>query len=344
MGRIAQYDAAGGQYFLGDALGSVRQIVDASGEVLLAQSYEPYGEVLASAGEGNSSYGFTGEMQDSYIKLIYLRSRMYSPVAGRFLTKDSWQGDYTRPYSLHNWNYAYSNPIRYSDPSGKDPWWCDGRIDEALCYAEWIVAHGGKPNADLLEAVYEYHPDQAIGLLKKAFSIRLPNEYTYRFAYNGFGALDQPLIDIEAFNPWFFVEQNAGIDAKNWLLEAQYCRRIDSAILESLMYIDSSVYILDISFSRYEFNPDDIASVMIHEAVHAWQESVALVQVGEKVTTSAWISEYKDGLERQAYDMERKLNGVRTQLSLNRLKRIEAYRGQHTRGPDSPFSLPPGVP
>ena len=63
-GRIAQYDATSPQYFLGDALGSVRQVVDANGEVLLARSYEPYGEVLASAGDGDSSYGFTGEMQD----------------------------------------------------------------------------------------------------------------------------------------------------------------------------------------------------------------------------------------------------------------------------------------
>ena len=36
-GRVAQYDATGAQYFLGDALGSVRQIVDSSGEVLLAR-------------------------------------------------------------------------------------------------------------------------------------------------------------------------------------------------------------------------------------------------------------------------------------------------------------------
>jgi hypothetical protein len=66
-GRIAQYDASGAQYFLGDALGSVRQLVDVGGEVLLAQSYQPYGEVLASAGEEESSYGFTAEMRVSYI-------------------------------------------------------------------------------------------------------------------------------------------------------------------------------------------------------------------------------------------------------------------------------------
>jgi YD repeat-containing protein len=34
------------EYLLPDALGSVRQIVDASGNVTLAKSYEPYGTVL----------------------------------------------------------------------------------------------------------------------------------------------------------------------------------------------------------------------------------------------------------------------------------------------------------
>ena len=120
-GRIAQSDTSGAQYFLGDALGSVRQLVDAGGEVLLAQSYQPYGEVLASVGEGESNYGFAAEMADSYIKLIYLRSRDYSPATGRFLTKDSWQGNYTRPLSLNGWNYVEANPINATDPSGMAP-------------------------------------------------------------------------------------------------------------------------------------------------------------------------------------------------------------------------------
>ncbi len=77
--RIAQYGAASTEYFLGDALGSVRQIVDASGAVVLAKSYDPFGNVKASTGTGASRYGYTGEQSDSYIKLIYLRSRYYSP-------------------------------------------------------------------------------------------------------------------------------------------------------------------------------------------------------------------------------------------------------------------------
>ncbi|MEK7784037.1 MAG: hypothetical protein AAB658_01270 [Chloroflexota bacterium] len=49
-GRIAQNSTANGkQYFLGDALGSVRQLVSANGAVTLTRSYEPYGSVLTSA-------------------------------------------------------------------------------------------------------------------------------------------------------------------------------------------------------------------------------------------------------------------------------------------------------
>jgi len=51
--------------------------------------------------------------------LIYLRSRYYSPESGRFLTKDSWQGDYSKPLSLNRWVYVEGNPINRTDPSGQ---------------------------------------------------------------------------------------------------------------------------------------------------------------------------------------------------------------------------------
>ena len=92
-------------------------MVNASGEVLLAQSHEPYGEVLVNAGEGESSYGFTGEMQEA-TRLVYLRARYYASQYGRFLTKDVWPGNYRRSLSLNAWNYVESNPINYIDPSG----------------------------------------------------------------------------------------------------------------------------------------------------------------------------------------------------------------------------------
>ncbi len=65
-----QFDDADFDYFLGDALGSVRQLADDNGDVTLARRYEPYGDVLESAGTGETSYDFTGEWRDSYIRVI----------------------------------------------------------------------------------------------------------------------------------------------------------------------------------------------------------------------------------------------------------------------------------
>ena len=81
---MAQYGASGAAYYLSDALGSVRQLMNASGEVTLAKNYEPYGEVLSSAGGVSTTYGYTGEFTDAS-GLIYLRARYLAPGAGRFL-------------------------------------------------------------------------------------------------------------------------------------------------------------------------------------------------------------------------------------------------------------------
>ncbi|HLO31533.1 MAG TPA: SBBP repeat-containing protein, partial [Anaerolineales bacterium] len=118
--RIAQVNS-GAEYFLGDALGSVRQLTNANGTITYARAYDPYGVVTSSYGSSQSAYGYTNEYTDSYIKLIYLRSRLYDPLTGRFTTKDTWQGDYNRPTSYNAWLYAYANPINLSDPSGLNP-------------------------------------------------------------------------------------------------------------------------------------------------------------------------------------------------------------------------------
>ena len=121
LGRISQHASSSTVYFLADALGSVRQLTDESGAVSLTKSYSPFGEVYNSEGNGASNYGFTGEWVDTYIKLIYLRSRYYAPETGRFITRDTWQGDYTKPLSLNRWNYVEGNPINLTDPSGHCP-------------------------------------------------------------------------------------------------------------------------------------------------------------------------------------------------------------------------------
>jgi hypothetical protein len=77
-GRIAQYTGTTAEYFLGDALGSVRQLADASGNVTLAKGYEPYGEELDSSDIMSTNYGYIREWADG-TGLVCLRARYYEP-------------------------------------------------------------------------------------------------------------------------------------------------------------------------------------------------------------------------------------------------------------------------
>jgi len=114
-GRIAQVNTTT-EYFLGDALGSVRQLTNPSGSIAYAKVYDPYGVVTAAAGASQSAYGYTSEYTSQ--GLVYLRARMYAPGMGRFLTRDTWMGDYNRPLSFNRWMYVDGNPINKIDPTG----------------------------------------------------------------------------------------------------------------------------------------------------------------------------------------------------------------------------------
>lgn len=117
LGRIGEETADTWAYHLPDALGSVRQLTNADADVLLAQSYEPYGNVLASYGTAGSNYGYTGEWSDAN-GLVHLRARYLDTGIGRFITRDTWGGDYNQPMSLNRWMYVEGNPVNFIDPSG----------------------------------------------------------------------------------------------------------------------------------------------------------------------------------------------------------------------------------
>jgi len=115
-GRIARTQGGGTEYFLGDALGSVRQLTNASGAITYAKAYDPYGMVTTTSGASSTAYGYTNEYTSQ--GLVYLRARHYAPGMGRFLTRDIWDGNYNRPLSLNRWMYVEGNSINLTDPSG----------------------------------------------------------------------------------------------------------------------------------------------------------------------------------------------------------------------------------
>ncbi|MCK6629794.1 MAG: hypothetical protein L6R45_32040 [Anaerolineae bacterium] len=76
---LAQYSGNAWSYYLPDRLGSVRQLTDPGGAVMLARSYDPFGNMLEQVGGGQSVFGYTGEQTDP-TGLVFLRARYYNPL------------------------------------------------------------------------------------------------------------------------------------------------------------------------------------------------------------------------------------------------------------------------
>lgn len=80
------------RYFcLHDRLGSVRQIIDASGDVVRYYTYGPFGETLengSAQGAPSNAFKFAGQYFDSEIDEYFLRARQYDPHIARFTARD----------------------------------------------------------------------------------------------------------------------------------------------------------------------------------------------------------------------------------------------------------------
>jgi RHS repeat-associated protein len=127
--RIADND--GTAWLLPDGLGSVRgrvndagipQITPGPGGISVGEprimAYDPWGTPEAGT-LGEMSFGFTGEPQDATLGLVTLRARWYNTRHGTLTSVDPFAGFAEQPYSQHPYQYAYSNPVVWTDPSGQ---------------------------------------------------------------------------------------------------------------------------------------------------------------------------------------------------------------------------------
>ena len=97
-------------YLVPDALGSISEDLDTSGNVLAEQLFGPYGNVRYSAGSMPGSHGYTGQVQDAS-GLSYFNARYYDPAVGQFTSADTVQGP-------NRYGYVAGNPETLTDPSG----------------------------------------------------------------------------------------------------------------------------------------------------------------------------------------------------------------------------------
>jgi hypothetical protein len=248
--------------------------------------------------------------------------------------------------SYNGWLYVYANPVNLTDPTGHDPWWCEGQPDEDLCLVNWIIGHGGPLTADILESIYTQYPDTTLLLLQRQYNIKLPANYHFQSTAGGtiFG---QTYNDTFGVN-WWFAEYNS---MGNIIEISDYsCSLFSTNIPRQAIHIDYGIYITRRTFPYWDYKPDDIAGIMIHEAVHAWQESAArdhiiFPGVSGDPSSISWFYKYRNSMEVQAADYTLDANKLgRINMSNKLTLYFNIYKYLHVSIYSFPYTIPPDVP
>jgi len=87
---VVSYDWSSTRYFLPDHLNSTNVLTDASGTLIEALDYYPYGSTRISQTTGgfNEQKQYVGQYQDAETNLNYLQNRYYNSANGQFLSED----------------------------------------------------------------------------------------------------------------------------------------------------------------------------------------------------------------------------------------------------------------
>ena len=121
------------RYLTHDHQGSTDKLLDASGNILLAESFGAFGARRGTNWSGapsapnlaaiaaNTRDGYTGHEQLDNLDLIHMNGRVYDPRIGRLISADPYVPEPFSGQSLNRYAYVLNNPPSFIDPSGFDP-------------------------------------------------------------------------------------------------------------------------------------------------------------------------------------------------------------------------------
>ena len=106
--------------FHADHLGTPRLITSDGSSRVALHTYYPFGEEATAISQDMESRKFTGHERDA-TSLDYMHARYYNAVWGRFLSVDPGKDwDLHQPQSWNMYAYVRNNPIRNTDPTGRE--------------------------------------------------------------------------------------------------------------------------------------------------------------------------------------------------------------------------------
>jgi len=111
-----------GYYYHEDNISSSSVLSAANAAQLEVDAYYPFGRTETATPQApfQVSRRFTGQVLDAESGLYYYNARYYDPELGRFIQPDDVIQDLSNPQSYNRYSYCVNDPLRYTDPTGKD--------------------------------------------------------------------------------------------------------------------------------------------------------------------------------------------------------------------------------
>jgi RHS repeat-associated protein len=107
-------------YYYADKLGSMRVLLDSSGNPQNTYSYSDFGQQTNTFGSATTPLQYAGQYNTSAGSpmLQYMGARWYNPVTMSFISRDPLQAQTNQPYL-----YVGDDPVNWTDPTGLCPPW-----------------------------------------------------------------------------------------------------------------------------------------------------------------------------------------------------------------------------
>ncbi len=105
-----------------DEQGNTTMLTNEEGSITDTYAITPFGESVTHQGETDNPFTFQGAfgvMQEGSTGTYAMRARHYDSRSGRFLTPDPVPS--LDPRNLNRYQYAFNNPLQFTDPTGRSP-------------------------------------------------------------------------------------------------------------------------------------------------------------------------------------------------------------------------------
>jgi RHS repeat-associated protein len=121
-------------YYHPDHLGSSQLMTDRDGDVVQQYGYSPFGreDYKNNTLAFSVSNRYTGQTLDEETGLYYYGARYYDPELARFIQADSTVPDGEFSQAYNRYAYVYNNPLKFTDPTGQNPFLIAWAIVEAV--------------------------------------------------------------------------------------------------------------------------------------------------------------------------------------------------------------------